>query len=121
MKYRGKDGNKRNKKETKSGKTGFVELLMMIVGYELLFWVFYALLCGARFALVSLKGILSEEARASMSDIVDKLWKYPAVKNVIGLVIVFGFYFLGKSLLGIFSETSENDESYGAEGSKEED
>lgn len=121
MKYRGKDGNKRNKKETKSGKTGFVELLMMVVGYELLFWVFYALLCGARFALVSLKGVLNEEARASMSGIVGKLWKYPAVKNVIGLVIVFGFYFLGKYLLGILSETSENDESYGAEESKEED
>ena len=121
MEYRGKGGNKRNKKETKSGKTGFVELLMMIVGYEASFWVFYELLCGARFALVSLKGILNEEMRTSMSGIVDKLWKYPVVKNVIGLVIVFGFYFLGKYLLRILSETSEIDESHGAEGYKEED
>lgn len=121
MKYRGKGGNKRNKKETKSGKTGFVELLMMIVGYEASFWVFYGLLCGARFALVSLKGILNEEMRTSMSGIVDKLWKYPVVKNVIGLVVVFGFYFLGKYLLRILSETSEIDESCGAERSKEED
>lgn len=121
VKNRGKDGNKRSKRERKSGKNKFVELLMMIGGYEMLFWIFYALLCGARFALVSLKGILGEETRTSMLGIVEKMWKYPAVKNIIGLVIVFGFYFLGKYLLRTMSKNYENNESNCEDESKEED
>lgn len=121
VKNRGKDGNKRSKRERKSGKNKFVELLMMVGGYEMLFWIFYALLCGARFALVSLKGILGEEARISMLGIVDKMWKYPVAKNIIGLVIVFGFYFLGKHLLRILSENSEDVTSDWGERSEKED
>lgn len=121
MKNRVKDGNKRSKRERKSVKNKFVELLMMIGGYEMLFWIFYALLCGARFALVSLKGILGEEARVSMLGIVDKMWKYPAAKNIIGLVIVFGFYFLGKHLLRVLSENSEDVESDWSERAEKED